>query len=170
MSTVIDSPQTQTAPTTYASFGARFVALIIDSVVIWVLQMVIITPILAVMGLSFASNAGNFENLSDAETVGLIGGIIAAAFSTILVVAAISFLYFAVLESSKTQASVGKMALGIKVVDLDGQRISFGKALLRSVGKIVSQMIFYIGYIMAAFTDKKQGLHDMIAGTLVVKK
>jgi uncharacterized RDD family membrane protein YckC len=53
---------------------------------------------------------------------------------------------------------------------MNGERIPFGKALLRSVGKILSQMIFYIGFIMAAFTEKKQGLHDMIAGTIVVKK
>jgi uncharacterized RDD family membrane protein YckC len=170
MSTVIDAPQTQTAPITYASFGARLVAMIIDGLVIWVLQMVVIAPILAVMGLGIASNADNFENMSEAEAVGMIGGLIAGFFSAMLVVAAISFLYFAFMESSKSQASLGKMALGIKVVDLEGQRISFGKALLRSLGKIVSQMIFYIGYIMAAFTDKKQGLHDMIAGTLVVKK
>ena len=62
------------------------------------------------------------------------------------------------------------MALGIQVTDLEGNRISFGKALGRNLAKIISALIFYIGFIMAAFTAKKQALHDMIAGTLVVKK
>ncbi len=62
------------------------------------------------------------------------------------------------------------MALGIKVTDLEGNRISFGRALGRNVAKILSALIFYIGFIMAAFTAKKQALQDMIANTLVVKK
>ena len=65
---------------------------------------------------------------------------------------------------------MGKIALGIQVTDLQGNRVSFGKALGRNVAKILSALILYIGFIMAAFTAKKQGLHDMIAGTLVVKK
>ena len=60
--------------------------------------------------------------------------------------------------------------LGIKVTDLEGNRISFGRALGRNLAKIISVLTFYIGYIMAAFTAKKQALQDMIAGTLVVKK
>ena len=67
--------------------------------------------------------------------------------------------------------TVGKMALGIQVTDLEGNRISFGKALSgRNLAKIISALIFYTVSIMAAFTAKKQALHDMIAGTLVVKK
>jgi uncharacterized RDD family membrane protein YckC len=53
---------------------------------------------------------------------------------------------------------------------LNGNRVSFGTAFIRAIGKIISGMIMYIGYLMAAFTEKKQGLHDMIASTLVVKK
>jgi uncharacterized RDD family membrane protein YckC len=172
MSTVIDTPQTKDAVTTYASFGARFVAMIIDYIIIGVLQGVVITPILAVMGLGIASQAqgGDLENLSEAEALGLVGTLMAGIGTTLIVVWSISLLYFAILESSKSQASVGKMALGIKVTDTNGDRLNFGKALLRSVGKIVSGMIMYIGYIMAAFTEKKQALHDMIANTIVVKK
>jgi uncharacterized RDD family membrane protein YckC len=172
MSTVIDTPQTKDTVTTYASFGARFVAMIIDYIIIGVLQGVVITPILAVMGLGIASQAqgGDLENLSDAEAIGLVGTLMAGIGTTLIVVWSISLLYFAILESSKSQASVGKMALGIKVTDTNGDRLNFGKALLRSVGKIISGMIMYIGYIMAAFTEKKQALHDMIANTIVVKK
>ncbi len=62
------------------------------------------------------------------------------------------------------------MALGIVVTDIDGNRISFGRANARFWSKIISGMILGIGFLMAAFTEKKQGLHDMIAGTLVIKK
>ena len=87
----------------------------------------------------------------------------------ILITLAIQFVYFAYLESSEKQATVGKMVLGLKVTDLNGQRISFARAAGRFLGKFLSSMILGIGYIMAGFTEKKQGLHDMIAGTLVVR-
>jgi uncharacterized RDD family membrane protein YckC len=74
------------------------------------------------------------------------------------------------MESSSKQATLGKLALGIVVTDLNGNRISFGRATGRYFGKIVSGMIFAIGYIMAGFTEKKQALHDMIASCLVVLK
>jgi uncharacterized RDD family membrane protein YckC len=80
------------------------------------------------------------------------------------------WLYFAVLESSPAQGTLGKMALGIKVTDLEGSRIGFGKATGRHFGKIISALILLIGFIMVAFTQKKQGLHDMMAGCLVVNK
>jgi uncharacterized RDD family membrane protein YckC len=56
------------------------------------------------------------------------------------------------------------------VTDLNGDRISFGKASGRFFGKIISRLILGIGFFMIGFTEKKQGLHDMIAGCLVVKK
>jgi uncharacterized RDD family membrane protein YckC len=80
------------------------------------------------------------------------------------------WLYFALMESSEKQATLGKMALGIIVTDMEGERISFGRATGRYFGKILSAIILYIGHIMIAFTEKKQGLHDMLANTLVVNK
>jgi uncharacterized RDD family membrane protein YckC len=62
------------------------------------------------------------------------------------------------------------MALGLIVTDTNGAKLDFTKALIRNLCKIISSLILCIGYIMAGFTDKKQGLHDMIANTLVVKK
>lgn len=80
----------------------------------------------------------------------------------------IRWLYFAIMESSSYQATFGKQLLEIKVTDMDGNRISFWRATLRYFAKILSGMIFYLGYLMIGFTEKKQGLHDMIAGTLVI--
>ncbi len=80
------------------------------------------------------------------------------------------WLYFALMESSGKCASLGKMALGIKVTDLNGNGISFGTATGRFFGKMISGVILYIGFIMAGFTEKKQALHDIMAGCLVVNK
>ena len=80
------------------------------------------------------------------------------------------WLYEALLTSSSMQATLGKLILGLRVTDLQGQRISFGTATIRHFAKYLSGLILGIGYLMVAFTDRKQGLHDMIAGTLVQKK
>jgi uncharacterized RDD family membrane protein YckC len=129
----------------YAGFWRRFAAWLIDnillSIVFWLVVLIL---------------AG-------------IGGDGGAAIGYLIGVVGI-FLYFAYMESSERQATVGKIALGIEVTDLNGQRVSFGKALGRNLAKIVSALIIYIGYIMAAFTEKKQALHDIMASTLVVKK
>ena len=68
------------------------------------------------------------------------------------------------MEGSSHQATVGKIALGIQVTDLAGDRLSFGRALGRNLAKLISAII------LAAFTERKQALHDMIAGALVVKR
>lgn len=81
----------------------------------------------------------------------------------------IAWIYFAGMESSDKQATFGKQLLQLKVTDLKGERISFGKATARYFSKFISSLILLIGYIMVAFTEKKQGLHDMMAGTLVWK-
>ena len=81
-----------------------------------------------------------------------------------------SWLYHTMMECSSRQATLGKMALGIKVTDLNGNRISFARANGRFFGKWLSGSIMNIGYLMAAFTEKKQALHDMLAGCLVLAK
>ena len=78
-----------------------------------------------------------------------------------------SWVYFAGLESSVWQATVGKKMLGMKVTDTSGEQIDFIKATIRYFAKIISSFILMIGFIMVAFTEKKQGLHDFIAGNLV---
>jgi uncharacterized RDD family membrane protein YckC/ribosomal protein L40E len=81
-----------------------------------------------------------------------------------------SWLYYALMESSEKQATLGKLAIGIKVTDLYGNRISFAQATGRHFSKIISSIILLIGYFMAGFTEKKQALHDIIANCLVIKK
>jgi uncharacterized RDD family membrane protein YckC len=74
------------------------------------------------------------------------------------------------MESSKYQATIGKLALGMKVTDVRQQPIDFSKALLRNLSKYLSALILWIGYIMIIFDDRKQGLHDKIADTLVMNQ
>ena len=81
----------------------------------------------------------------------------------------VSWFYFAVMESSKYQATLGKLSMGIKVVDSLGNRISFLKATLRYGAKFLSRFTLGIGFLMPLFTKKKQCLHDKMASTLVVK-
>lgn len=79
------------------------------------------------------------------------------------------WLWFTFPESSEWQATLGKKMLGLRVTDEQGGRISFGRANARYWSKILSALLLFIGFFMVAFTEKKQGLHDKIAGTLVLK-
>ena len=100
-------------------------------------------------------------------TIGFSGGTTyAGRFSSIPTVAA--WLYSALMESSAKQATLGKMALGIRVTDLNGNRIGFGRATGRFFAEFLSVLTLGIGFLMAAFTERKQALHDMVAGTLVL--
>jgi len=78
--------------------------------------------------------------------------------------------YFSGMESSPLQATLGKWLVGIYVTDIEGNRIGFGKATGRFFSKIISGIILTVGYWLAGFTEKKQALHDMIAGCLVLRK
>jgi uncharacterized RDD family membrane protein YckC len=78
--------------------------------------------------------------------------------------------YFAWFHSSGAQATPGKRAFGIKVTDVEGERISFLRGAWRYVAMFFSSLILGIGYLMAAFTEKRQALHDIMAGTLVVNR
>ncbi|MHB9024354.1 MAG: RDD family protein [Armatimonadota bacterium] len=83
---------------------------------------------------------------------------------------AIMLLYGTVMESSGFQGTLGKMALGLVVTDLFSQRVSFGTALLRNLGKILLGIMCIFAYLAIDFTEKKQGLHDLITGCLVEKR
>jgi uncharacterized RDD family membrane protein YckC len=79
------------------------------------------------------------------------------------------FLYNPLMESSKSQGSLGKQVFNLKVVDKDGKRLSFGQALMRLIAKLLSFALFFAGFIMIGLSDKKEGLHDMIVKTSVIR-
>jgi uncharacterized RDD family membrane protein YckC len=152
----------------YAGFWLRFLAYLIDSVVMSLGVVLVLIPLIFLTGLG--ALLGQFhpgEELGDAGVFLLVGLIF--LFATVSL--AVTWLYHALMESSEWQATVGKKALGLVVTDMAGQRIGFGRATGRHFGKIITNMIpVFIGYIMAAFTERKQALHDMIAGCLVLRR
>jgi uncharacterized RDD family membrane protein YckC len=151
-------------PVRYAGFWRRFVAHIIDQIIVGVAAFVVFIPGLALLGVGIG--AGIMEESESA--IGLILAAVAAYLAAIVLVIVGQWLYYALMESSSRQATIGKLALGLVVTDLSGNRITFGRATGRYFGKIVSGMIMMIGYIMAGFTERKQALHDIMASCLVV--
>lgn len=155
----------QTTTVSYAGFWKRFAAYLIDALILSAAYFVLLVPFLGLLGLG-AVSAEVTEN--EEVALGFFIAAMGAYLFAILAITIAGWLYFALMESSSKGATLGKMALGIKVTDLNGNKISFGRATGRYFGKIVSGMILYVGFIMAGFTEKKQALHDMMAGCLVV--
>ena len=151
----------------YAGFWLRFVAYLIDDIILGAIGFVISLPFIG--AIIFSGIALSELDDGDGSKLFGIAGIIGSVLLLIITITAVGWLYFALMESSKQQATLGKMALSLKVTDMEGNKISFARATGRYFGKIISNMIFMIGYIMAGFTEKKQALHDMIAGCLVIR-
>lgn len=141
----------------YGGFWIRVVAAIIDAIVV----RVVAWPIGMLFGLGgLAGTLGGIPH--SGSGLHLLGGGVVA-----VVVIFGSWLYEAFMLSSPYQATLGKMIFGMKVTDLSGNRISFARATGRHFAKWLSGMILCIGFIMVGLTERKQGLHDMLAGTLV---
>ena len=81
----------------------------------------------------------------------------------------IGWLYFVLLETSQKQATLGKMLVEIKVTDINGNRLGFGQATGRYFSKMISMIILGVGFLFPLWTPRKQALHDIIAGTLVLR-
>jgi len=147
----------------YGGFWIRVLASIIDGIIV----RVVVHPIAAVFGIGLAASwagIGRHHGLLALPFLIFGGGVLG-----VLVVGA-SWLYEALMVSSSYQATLGKMIFGMKVTDLHGNRLSFAHATGRYFAKWISTLTLGIGYIMVGFTERKQGLHDMIAGTLVPRR
>jgi uncharacterized RDD family membrane protein YckC len=157
----------ETPQYTYAGFWMRLVAAIIDGVLIGIVNLIILVPFLGLVGLTAAARASDVD--MESQGAGLMIALLSTYIISMLAVAVAGWLYFALMESSTRGATLGKMALGLRVVDMNGIQIGFGRATGRYFGKLLSGAIFFIGYIMAGFTQQKQALHDIMAGCLVVR-
>jgi uncharacterized RDD family membrane protein YckC len=144
--------------TRYGGFWVRLVAFVIDAFAVGIVTVPASAMIAVAIGV--AGGAVGMPTMG----VHLVRFIVGSVFSAL-----VNWIYEASLESSSYQATLGKMALGLKVTDLEGRRISFSRATGRHFAKLLSGMTLLIGYILAGFTARKQALHDMIAGTLVVR-
>ena len=137
----------------YAGFWKRTAAYLIDLIIFYTLGF----AVGIVIGVMLYTNDPYIDDFT-VEMVGALLGIIS------------TWIFYAAFESSLKQATPGKMALGIIVTDLEGNRISFGRASGRFFSKIISAFILGIGLLMVAFTQKKQGLHDKMCECLVINK
>jgi uncharacterized RDD family membrane protein YckC len=126
----------------YGGFWIRFLAYLVDSLIVTV-GFVGIMLLLGAMGLELAG----------AEIIFLV----------------LSILYWALMQSSPRQATLGKELCGLKVGGPNGERMSLPRALGREAAKIISSLTLLIGFIVAAFTRNKQALHDFVASTYVVR-
>lgn len=131
----------------YAGFWRRLGAYVVDAALLGGIEMVLASSIRVLQ-------PDNFQALANVAPVS----------------GALWWAYFAILESSPAQGTLGKLALGLQVTDLHGDPISFGRAVLRNALKFLSSLLLGTGWLLAAFTPRKQGLHDLLAGTLVLRK
>lgn len=154
---VPDAPSPAT-DVVYAGFWRRFAASVIDGFAIGLVTLPISLPLLLLIGAAEgAGKAGPFVGL------GLQLGL--QAFSFVVTV-----IYFSCFHASRWMASPGKLAVGIKVVRADGTRLGWGRSIGRAFAYYLSVLTLYIGFVIAAFTQRKQGLHDIVCDTLVVDR
>ncbi|MBX4205062.1 MAG: RDD family protein [Candidatus Doudnabacteria bacterium] len=143
-------PSAPTSAVVYATFWERFAASFIDGIII----------LAVTFGVSFLLGVALTKSSGPSPVGNFLG----------LMVLVGEWLYFALMESSGRQGTIGKGVMGIKVTDLDHNRVSFGRASGRFFGRMISSLILGIGYLFMLFTEKRQNLHDIMAGTLIVKK
>jgi uncharacterized RDD family membrane protein YckC len=151
----------------YAGFWLRVVAHLIDGILAAIAFVILLLIAFAMVGVDHLKALAQGSSPEEFFTPEVIAVIIMLAGTSIVMM----WLYYAWMESSAYQGTLGKMVLGLIVTDLEGRRISFGRASGRYFAKIITGFIpLGIGYAMAGFTEKKQALHDMIAGCLVLRK
>lgn len=155
-----ESQKAARRPVAFAGFWLRLAAYLIDSLLLgFVLGNLLLRPLMGRPGGIPADNPWFLFTNTNPQVTALL-----------LLFLMGNWVYFSVSESSPWQATLGKKMLGLAVVDLGGNRISFARASGRFFAKILSSMTFLIGFLMAGFTQNKQALHDLVAGCLVIRK
>ncbi len=161
-------PEAHSRPWGYASVTVRAAALCVDALIVviptlfimLVTQFLLLTPVM-----SAPAPDPDFVTLEPAQVLAMLVVLFGVP---IVFLTFVPWLYFALMESSRRQATIGKAALGLAVCNLDGGRIGFGRATARYFASLLSMLTAGLGFLMAAFTARRQTLHDMIAGTVVV--
>jgi uncharacterized RDD family membrane protein YckC len=138
----------------YGGFWVRVLAYIIDYIILQVASSVLMAVLLAIV-----LGSGGVNDVTAGIGVFSVYGLMLVG----------NWLYFALMESSSYQGTIGKQALKLIVADEHGDRIGFGRATGRYFAKILSAMILLVGFMMVGWTQRKQGLHDLICNTLVYK-
>lgn len=152
-------------PTKCASIFRRFVAFLVDTVITGLI------PLISFFNLRFM-NHGKFLEFLDRLLIrwpGVEDPVVSDFIWMFILFILINIIYYTVLEAGRRQATPGKMMMGIFVTDYNGNRISYLRALGRSLGRILSMIICFVGYVMALLNLRNQALHDLLAGTLVLE-
>jgi len=157
-------------PLPYADFFPRVLARVIDSLILSPLLLGWVGIIFwAIPRIPNIPHGGKLSEQEIGQLISAIAPAIALGILWVVVSIAANWLYHAMLESSGNQGTFGKRIMGLVVTNLEGKRITFGRASVRwIVSVMLTSQTMLIGYIMVAFTEKKQSLHDMLAETLVL--
>lgn len=137
----------------YSSFWKRFLALLCDYVIVLFI-IFIVSFIISIL-----------QRLSSTEVEIILYSVLKYPIYLIFI-----WLYYSLMESSNYQGTLGKKIMRIKVTDIEGNKISFGRSTGRFYGRLLSILTFNIGFLIAAFTPKKQSLHDIISNSLVISE
>jgi uncharacterized RDD family membrane protein YckC len=148
----------------YAGFWIRFVARIIDGIILGVVGFIITLPLRMILGFSAITVA---QSQDPSQALAMLPALLGTVGISLLVNVILGVCYEGYFVSTKG-GTIGKLALGLQIIRLDGSRPSFGLAVGRYFAQIVSAIILYIGYIMAGFDPEKRSLHDRICNTLVI--
>ena len=154
----------------FAGFWLRVVAYLIDGVIMGLGFMALFIPFAVMTGLTAA--LGSMHPGEDPRDVGaLLGGTFFLGLITVVALAILGgWLYHAKMESSSWQATLGKKALNLRVTDMAGARVTFGRATGRHFAKLITGLIpLGVGFALAGLTERRQALHDMLAGCLVLR-
>lgn len=154
----------------YAGLGRRLIAFIVDIILIVLFDLVLAGTLGLFRGfqnLYFYAfqHVPASELTTEGTTAALMSSIVAAYGLTLIVV---PWVYYAGFESSRSQATPGKVLMKLVVTDLEGNKATFARTSLRFFWKYVSTLIIFIGFIMIGFTKKHQGLHDKLSGCYVL--
>lgn len=145
-------------PFVYGSVTARFLAMIIDWMFVFIVLLVVFIPLFII---------SLFASLLVSPILALFDLTMIPSFFLLLVFT--HWIYFATMESTARGATYGKRIFGLRVTDDKGGKLSFARASLRYFSKLVSALPFLLGFVMAFVTSRKQALHDLIAETIVIK-
>jgi uncharacterized RDD family membrane protein YckC len=154
----------------YAGLGRRLIAFVVDTILILLIGIVVVTFFNLANGIKYAYyiavQHAPVSELTESGTLDAAITPIIAAFGMLVII--IPWLYYASFESSRSQATPGKLLMRIVVTDLEGNKPTFARVTLRHFAKFISALIIFIGFLMIGFTKRKQGLHDKISGCLVL--
>ncbi len=171
----VEEPQqrrSQTERPEYADFGSRLAAYLIDLLAVGIPYVIIYIILIAIAG-AISTHLLTSSLSSPGYSSAVAGAALGLTFWVMLILDILSpivfVFYWAIMESSPWQATLGKRVLGLVVTDMYGDRLIFGQSMKRAWGKLLSIIIFYVGFFLMLGSPHRQTMHDSMASTVVLK-